>query len=215
MEADASDIEFKDGQFRVVGTDKAIAIADVAKAAYAPAGPLTDKFGVGLESTGIYSANPPRHPNGSHVCELEVDPETGEVMVDRYFVVDDLGRVLNPLIVRGQIHGGVIQGIGQALIEHQVYDRQSGQLLSGSFMDYGMPRADTMPDVQAELEEVPCKTNPLGVKGIGESRTIGAPPTVINALIDALAPLGVDRSDMPATPARVWETITRAQGAKG
>jgi carbon-monoxide dehydrogenase large subunit len=119
--------------------------------------------------------------------------------------------VLNPLIVRGQIHGGVIQGIGQALIEHQVYDRQSGQLLSGSFMDYGMPRADTMPDVQTELEEVPCKTNPLGVKGIGESGTIGAPPTVINAIIDALEPLGVDRIDMPATPARVWQTIARAK----
>jgi carbon-monoxide dehydrogenase large subunit len=211
MEADAADIEFKDGSFRVVGTDKAIAITDVAKASYAPAGPLTDKFGVGLEATGSYSANPPSHPNGSHVCELEVDPDTGEVTVDRYFVVDDLGRVLNPLIVRGQIHGGVIQGIGQALIEHQVYDRQSGQLLSGSFMDYGMPRADTMPDVQTELEEVPCKTNPLGVKGIGESGTIGAPPTVINAIIDALEPLGVDRIDMPATPARVWQTIARAK----
>ena len=211
MEADAADLEFKDGQYRVVGTDKAFAITDVAKAAYAPAGPLTEKFGVGLESTGSYSASPPSHPNGSHVCELEVDPDTGEVTVDRYFVVDDLGRVLNPLIVRGQIHGGVVQGLGQALIEHQVYDPKSGQLLSGSFMDYGMPRADTMPSVEAELEEVPCKTNPLGVKGIGESGTIGAPPTVINALIDALKPLGVDHIDMPATPGRVWETIARAK----
>jgi carbon-monoxide dehydrogenase large subunit len=215
MEADAADIEFKDGQYRVVGTDKAFAITDVAKAAYAPAGPLTEKFGVGLESTGSYSASPPSHPNGSHVCELEVDPDTGEVTVDRYFVVDDLGRVLNPMIVRGQIHGGVVQGLGQALIEHQVYDRQSGQLLSGSFMDYGMPRADTMPDVETVLEEVPCKTNPLGVKGIGESGTIGAPPTVINALIDALKPLGVDHIDMPATPARVWETIVRARAGAG
>jgi len=211
MEADAADIEFKDGQYRVVGTDKAITITEVAKAAYAPMGPLTDKFGVGLEASGSFSPNPPSHPNGAHVCELEVDPETGEVMIDRYFVVDDLGRVLNPLIVRGQIHGGVVQGLGQALLEHQIYDRQSGQLLSGSFMDYGMPRADTMPNVEAELEEVPCKTNPLGVKGIGESGTIGAPPTVINALIDALGPLGVDHIDMPATPARVWETITRAR----
>jgi aerobic carbon-monoxide dehydrogenase large subunit len=211
MEADATDIEFKDGQYRVVGTDKAITIIDVAKAAYAPMGPLTDKFGVGLEASGSFSPNPPSHPNGAHVCELEVDPETGEVVIDRYFVVDDLGRVLNPLIVRGQIHGGVVQGLGQALLEHQIYDRQSGQLLSGSFMDYGMPRADTMPNVEAELEEVPCKTNPLGVKGIGESGTIGAPPTVINALIDALEPLGVDHIDMPATPARVWETITRAR----
>jgi carbon-monoxide dehydrogenase large subunit len=211
MEADAADIEFKDGQYRVVGTDKAITITDVAKAAYAPMGPLTEKFGVGLEASGSFSPDPPSHPNGAHVCELEVDPETGEVTIDRYFVVDDLGRVLNPLIVRGQIHGGVVQGLGQALLEHQVYDRQSGQLISGSFMDYGMPRADTMPNVEAELEEVPCKTNPLGVKGIGESGTIGAPPTVINALIDALAPLGVDRIDMPATPLRVWQAVSRAR----
>jgi carbon-monoxide dehydrogenase large subunit len=211
MEADASDIEFTDGQYRVVGTDKAITIMDVAKAAYAPMGPLTEKFGVGLEATGSYSADPPSHPNGCHICELEVDPETGEVVVDRYFVVDDLGRILNPLIVRGQIHGGVVQGLGQALIEHQVYDRQSGQLLSGSFMDYGMPRADTLPDVETELEEIPCKTNPLGVKGIGESGTIGAPPTVINAILDALAPLGVDHIDMPATPVRVWQTIAQAR----
>jgi aerobic carbon-monoxide dehydrogenase large subunit len=211
IEADAADIEFKDGQFRVVGTDKAVGLIDLAKAAYAPMGPLTEKFGVGLEASGSYSANPPSHPNGSHVCELEVDPETGEVVVDRYFVVDDLGRVLNPMIVRGQIHGGVVQGLGQALMEHQVYDPQSGQLLSGSFMDYGMPRADTMPDVEAELEEVPCKTNPLGVKGIGESGTIGAPPTVINAVIDALTPLGVNDIDMPATPMRVWQTIARAR----
>jgi carbon-monoxide dehydrogenase large subunit len=214
MEADATDIEFKDGQYRVVGTDKALAIADVAKAAYAPAGPLTEKFGVGLEATGSFSASPPSHPNGSHVCELEVDPETGEVTLERYFVVDDLGRILNPMIVRGQIQGGVVQGIGQALLEHQIYDRGSGQLVTGSFMDYGMPRADTMPNVEAELEEVPCKTNPLEVKGIGESGTIGAPPTVINALIDALAPLGVDHVDMPATPARVWEAIQRAKGTK-
>ncbi len=211
MEADTADLEFKDGAYRVVGTDKALTITDVAKAAYAPMGPITEKFGVGLEATGSYSANPPSHPNGAHVCELEVDPDTGDVRVDRYFVVDDLGRVLNPLIVRGQIHGGVVQGLGQALMEHQVYDRQSGQLLSGSFMDYGMPRADVMPDIEAELEEVPCKTNPLGVKGIGESGTIGAPPTVINAIIEALTPLGVDHIDMPATPARVWEAITRAK----
>jgi carbon-monoxide dehydrogenase large subunit len=214
MEADASDLEFGDGQFRVVGTDKAIPLVNVAQAAYAPMGPLTDKFGVGLEANGSFSANPPSHPNGSHVCELEVDPETGEVVIDRYFVVDDLGRILNPLIVRGQIHGGVVQGIGQALLEHQVYDRQSGQLLSGSFTDYAMPRADCMPNIEAELEEIPCKTNPLGVKGIGESGTIGAPPTVINALIDALNPLGVKHLDMPATPMRVWQSIARARSAQ-
>jgi carbon-monoxide dehydrogenase large subunit len=213
MEADAGDVEFKDGQYRVAGTDKTITITDVAKAYYAPAGPLTEKLGVGLEANGNYSASPPSHPNGSHICEVEVDPDTGEVVVDRYFIVDDLGRVLNPLIVYGQIHGGVAQGIGQALLEHAVYDRQSGQLVSGSFMDYAMPRAGNMPGFDATLEEVPCKTNPLGVKGIGESGTIGAPPTVINAIIDALQPLGVSHIDMPATPARVWETIVRARAA--
>jgi len=214
MEADVADLEFKDGRYRVAGTDKSIAITDVAKAFYAPMGPLTEKFGVGLEASGSYSANPPSHPNGSHACELEVDPETGEVRIDRYVVVDDLGRVLNPLIVRGQIHGGVVQGVGQALLEHQVYDRGSGQLLSGSFMDYGMPRADLMPEIATTLEEVPCRTNPLGVKGIGESGTIGAPPTVINAILDALRPLGVAHIDMPATPSRVWEAINEARGAK-
>ncbi len=209
MEAAATDLEFKEGKFRVVGTDKELALVDVAKAFYAPMG-LTDKLGVGLEASGTYGTNPPNHPNGCHVCELEVDPDTGEVTVDRYMVVDDLGRVLNPLIVEGQIHGGVAQGIGQALLEHARYDRESGQLLSGSFMDYAMPRADLYPPIGVQLEEIPCKTNPLGVKGIGESGTIGAPPTVINALLDALAPLGVEHIDMPATPRRVWESIAQA-----
>jgi carbon-monoxide dehydrogenase large subunit len=211
MEADAGDIEFKDGTYRVAGTDKSISIVDVAKASYAPMGPLTGKFGIGLESSGSFDPTPPSHPNGSHTCEVEVDPETGEVVIDRYYVVDDLGRVLNPMIVRGQIQGGVVQGIGQALMEHQVYDRQSGQLLTGSFQDYAMPRAAVTPDIQALLEEVPCKTNALGVKGIGESGTIGAPPTVINAVIDALRPIGVEMIDMPATPSRVWQAIEAAK----
>jgi aerobic carbon-monoxide dehydrogenase large subunit len=144
---------------------------------------------------------------------LEVDPETGEVTIDRYHVVDDLGRIINPMIVRGQIQGGVVQGIGQALMEHQVYDRQSGQLLTGTFMDYAMPRAADLPNVESQLEEVTCRTNPLGVKGIGESGTIGAPPTVINAVIDALRPLGVVAIDMPASPGRVWDAIRRARAA--
>jgi carbon-monoxide dehydrogenase large subunit len=211
MEADVADIEFKDGRYRVAGTDKSIALTDVAKAFYAPMGPLSAKFGVGLEASGSFNPEPPSHPNGAHACEVEVDPETGEVRVDRYIVVDDLGRVLNPQIVRGQIHGGVVQGVGQALIEQQVYDRGSGQLLSGSFMDYAMPRADLMPEIDTTLEEVPCQTNPLGVKGIGESGTIGAPPTVINAIIDALRSLGVTAIDMPATPSRVWEAIESAR----
>src|SRR5262249_56047689 len=122
------EMEFKEGEDGGGGTEEATTMTDVAKAAYAPMGPLTDKFGVGLEASGTYSPNPPCHPNGAHVCELEVDPETGEVVIDRYFVVDDLGRVLNPMIVRGQIHGGVVQGLGQALLGPQVYDRPSGQL---------------------------------------------------------------------------------------
>src|SRR5258707_2340071 len=153
MEADAADIEFKDGQYRVVGTDKAITTTDVAKAAYAPMGPLTDRFGVGLEASGSFSPNPPSHPNGSHVCELEVDPETGEVVIDRYFVVDDLGRVLNPMIVRGQIHGGGVQGLRQTLLEDQIYDRQSRPLLSRSFIDDRMTLADTVPEPEAGIEE--------------------------------------------------------------
>jgi carbon-monoxide dehydrogenase large subunit len=151
-------------------------------------GPLTGKFGIGFEASGSFDPTPPSHPNGSHSCEVEMDPETGEVRLVCYQVVDDLGRVLNPMIVRGQIQGGVAQGIGQALLEHQVYDRQSGQLITGSFQDYAMPRAHVMPEIDAILEEVPCKTNALGVKGIGESGTIGAPPAVINALLDALRP---------------------------
>jgi carbon-monoxide dehydrogenase large subunit len=214
LEADADDLEFKDGGFRVSGTDKAISLVDVAKATYAPMGPIAGKFGIGLDATGSFDPTPPSHPNGAHVVELEVDPETGAVHVDRYYVVDDLGRIINPMIVRGQQMGGVVQGIGQALMEHQVYDRGSGQLITGSFMDYAMPRAAVMPNVECALEEVPCKTNPLGVKGIGESGTIGAPPAVINAVIDALRPLGVDAIDMPATPLRVWEAIERAK-AKG
>jgi carbon-monoxide dehydrogenase large subunit len=213
MEADAGDIEFADGNFKVAGTDKAIPLTEVAKASFAPMGPFT-KFGIGLEATGSHSPEPPSHPNGAHAVEVEVDPETGEVTVDRYVMVDDLGQVLNPMIVNGQQHGGVAQGIGQALYEHAVYDAGSAQLVTGSFMDYVMPRADMLPNFEIALEEVPCKTNPIGVKGIGESGTIGAPPVVINALIDALSPLGIDRIDMPATPGRVWQAIRKANGAR-
>ena len=167
----------------------------------------------GKEGSGSHSPEPPSHPNGAHAVEVEIDPETGEVKVDRYVMVDDLGQVLNPMIVNGQQHGGVAQGIGQALYEHAVYDRQSAQLVTGSFMDYVMPRADMLPNFDIALEEVPCKTNPIGVKGIGESGTIGAPPVVINAVIDALSPLGIDRIDMPATPGRVWEAIQATRTA--
>jgi carbon-monoxide dehydrogenase large subunit len=210
MEADVGDIEFNDGNFKVAGTDKAIPLTEVAKASFAPMGPMT-KFGIGLEGSGSHSPEPPSHPNGAHAVEVEIDPETGVVTVDKYVMVDDLGQVLNPMIVNGQQHGGVAQGIGQALFEHQVYDKNSAQLVTGSFMDYVMPRADMLPNFEIALEEVRCLTNPIGVKGIGESGTIGAPPVVINAIIDALAPLGIDRIDMPATPGKVWAAINAAK----
>jgi carbon-monoxide dehydrogenase large subunit len=212
MEASVDDVEFKDGNFTVVGTDKSISLTAVAKAFFAPAGPVL-KFGLGLDAAGSYSGAPggaPNYPNGCQVCEVEVDPDTGLVTIDRFAAVDDLGMVINPLICEGQIQGGIAQGVGQALIENIAYD-SSGQLLTGSFMDYGMPRADDLPDITSALEEIPAKTNPLGIKGIGESGTIGAPPTIVNAVLDALRPLGVEEIDMPLTSLRVWQAIQKAK----
>jgi carbon-monoxide dehydrogenase large subunit len=172
------------------------------------------QLGVGLQATGTWNTDPPNFPNGCHICEVEIDPDTGVVRIDRYNAVDDVGRALNPMIVEGQIHGGVAQGIGQALHEHVVYDRDSGQLLTGSFMDYGMPRADDMPSFNLRFAEIPCKTNPLGVKAVGEAGTIGAPAAVMNAVVDALRPFGVSHLDMPATPLRVWEAIRNAAASQ-
>ena len=212
LEAAEGDIDFKEGRFTVSGTDRAIGIADVAKACYAPAG-LPRDFGVGLDGIGSWAAEPPNFPNGCHACEVEVDPRTGVTRVDTYTAIDDVGRILNPMICEGQVMGGIAQGIGQALMEKVVYDSESGQLLSGSFSDYAMPRADDMPKFQLELVEIPATTNPLGVKAVGEAGTIGAPVTVINAVIDALRPLGVEHIDMPATPMRVWNAIQAARKA--
>ncbi len=214
LEADVADIQFADGAFRIIGTDRAMPIVDVAKAFYQPGG-ITDRFGVGLEASGTFGTDPPNHPNGCHACEIEVDPETGKVAIVRYTVVDDAGRIINPMICEGQVHGGLAQGIGQALLEHVVYDPDSGQNLSASFMDYAMPRAKDLPSFATDFEEVPCTTNPLGVKGIGEAGAIGTPPAVINALIDALRPLGVSHIEMPATPMRVWEAIRQARDKPG
>lgn len=215
MEAAPADIEFKEGQFRIVGTDRSMPLMEVAKAFYRPMG-LPPEFGVGLEASGSYATEPPNFPNGCNACEVEVDPQTGAVQIDRYIVVDDAGRVINPLICEGQIQGGVAQGIGQALLEEVVYDRESGQLVSGSFTDYCMPRADDLPGFTVAFEEVPSKTNPLGIKGLGEVGSVGAPPVVIDAILDALKPLGVDHVDMPATPSRIWERVrlARSGGAK-
>jgi carbon-monoxide dehydrogenase large subunit len=205
MEAAAGDIEFKDGSFRIVGTDRAMKLTDVAKAFYRPA-MLPPQFDVGLEASGTFAAEPPNYPNGCHVCEVEVDPETGFVTLARYAAVDDVGKIMNHLLCEGQIHGGVAQGVGQALMEAVVFDND-GQLLTGSFQDYAMPRAEDFPDLVSELTEVPAKTNPLGVKGAGEAGATGAPPAVIGAILDALKPLGIDQIDMPATPSRVWAAI--------
>ena len=210
LEAAGADLEFKDGKFTVAGTDRSIPLTDVAKAFFRPAGPTT-KFGTGLDASGS-SAVPPSFPNGCHVCELEIDPETGEVFIDRYVVVDDVGRVINPMICHGQIEGALTQGIGQALMENIVFDRESGQMLSASFADYAMPRAsDLPPHYELDFIDVPAKTNPLGVKGIGEAGCVGAPPAVMNAVLDALRPRGVTHLDMPATPRRVWEALQKAR----
>jgi carbon-monoxide dehydrogenase large subunit len=210
LEASSKDIEFQAGKFTVVGTDRSVALTDVAKAFFRPVGPTT-KFGTGLDASGSSNA-PPTFPNGCHACEVEIDPDTGEVFIDRYAVVDDVGRVINPMICHGQIEGALAQGIGQALMENIAFDRDSGQMLSASFMDYAMPRAaDLPPHYELDFVDVPAKTNPLGVKGIGEAGCVGAPPAVMNAILDALRPLGVQHLDMPATPHRVWQAI---HGAK-
>ena len=209
LEAAVSDIVFEQGIYKVSGTDRMIPLTAIAKSLYRPVH-LPNEVGLGLEGSGTYGADIPSYPNGCHVVEVEIDPSTGRVAIDRYTVVDDCGVAINPMICEGQIQGGLAQGIGQALIENVVYDRQSGQLLTGSYMDYGMPRAADMGTLTTQFSCVPCKTNPLGVKGVGESGTIGAPPAVMNAVIDALRPLRIAHVDMPATPARVWDAIRRA-----
>jgi carbon-monoxide dehydrogenase large subunit len=212
LEASAGDLEFKDGSFRIVGTDRAMPLVSVAKAFYRPA-MLPPQFDVGLEASGTFAAEPPNYPNGCHVCEVEVDAETGMVALVRYAAVDDVGKVMNHMLCEGQIHGGVAQGAGQALMEAIVFD-SAGQLVTGSFQDYAMPRAEDFPDLVSELTEVPAKTNPLGVKGAGEAGATGAPPAIIGAILDALKPLGIENIDMPATPSRVWAAINARTAVK-
>ena len=159
----------------------------------------------------LVADNPPSaFPNGCHVAEVEIDPETGAVTLARYTAVDDFGTLVNPMLAEGQVHGGVVQGIGQALTEHTVYD-QTGQLLSGSFMDYAMPRADDLPSLDVDFHPVPATSNPLGVKGCGEAGVTGALPAVMNAIIDALADRGITHVDMPATPERIWRALQGVQ----
>jgi len=203
MEASDSDIVFEDGQFKVAGTDKAVPFASVSLTAYVPHNFPHDKLEPGLNENAFYDPSNFTYPAGTYVCEVEVDPATGHTRVDRFTAVDDFGNVVNPMIVEGQVHGGLAQGIGQALLEHGVYDNDSGQLLSGSYMDYAMPRADDVPSFQVETAKgTPCTHNPLGVKGCGEAGAIGSPPAVINAICNAL---GVKDVPMPATPHTVWK----------
>ena len=209
LEAAEADIEFADGQYVIAGTDKRVSMIEVAQAAHNPL-LLPAGFEPGFDEKAHYLPAAHTFPNGCHVCEVEIDPDTGMTTVLRYVVVDDFGNVVNPLLLAGQIHGGVIQGIGQALIEGCVYD-DGGQLLTGSFMDYALPHADDVPAVEFSFNVVPCRTNPLGVKGAGEAGAIGAPPAVINAVVDALAGVGVETIEMPATPHDVWRAIRQAR----
>ena len=211
LEAAVDDIEFADGTFTVAGTDKIVPLSKVVSSAFAP---LTLPPGLepGLAEQAAYRGDLPSYPNGCHVCEVEIDPETGTVEVLNYVVVDDFGTVLNPLLVKGQVHGGVAQGLGQILLENTVYD-SDGQLLTASFMDYGMPRADDFSDFTIQTNEVPTATNPLGVKGVGEAGCVGGMPAVMNAVMDAIAPLGIRDLDMPASPSRVWAAIRDARVA--
>jgi carbon-monoxide dehydrogenase large subunit len=206
LEAAEEDLEFNDGVFNVAGTDKGIGIKQVAMAAFQ--GPrLPPGLEPGLYETGTFSPKQDTYPNGCHICEVEIDPDTGAVAVLRYAVSDDVGTVMNPMGLKGQIHGGVAQGLGQALMEQVAYDPASGQLLSGSFMDYAMPRADTTCDIKIASNTVPTALNPLGAKGAGEAGTVGALPVVVNAVLDALRPCGVTDIDMPVTSERVWRAI--------
>jgi carbon-monoxide dehydrogenase large subunit len=210
LEAAERDIEFADGAFSVAGIDRSVSFGAVAGAAYVPHNYPLAELEPGLDENAFYDPPNFAFSNGAHVCELEVDPETGAVKILGYWAVDDIGTVINPMIVEGQLHGGLAQGIGQALGERAAYE--GGQLLSASFMDYALPRASDLPYFESELDESqPCTHNPLGAKGCGESGTIAAPAAVMAALLDALAPYGVTDLEMPATPQRIWQAIMQAK----
>jgi aerobic carbon-monoxide dehydrogenase large subunit len=208
FEADVNDVEFADGVFRVVGTDRAVAILDLAQRMRDEAMP--DDLAGGLDTVTKFVSPQMSFPNGCHVCEVEVDPDTGAVTVAAYTAVDDVGNVLHETIVEGQIHGGVAQGLGQILGEHVIYDAD-GQLVTASFMDYPMPRAADLPPLSVHHHVVPCTTNPLGAKGAGESGVAGSLPSAVNAVLDALASRGVTHLDLPMTPPRVWSALRSAR----
>jgi carbon-monoxide dehydrogenase large subunit len=213
LEAAASDIEFDvnggNGRFVIAGTDRGIGIMELAQKLRAAPNRPADVPDT-LDVTHVFDQAPQAYPNGCHVCELEVDPETGVVRIDRYLAVNDFGVQVNPLLVAGQAHGGIAQGVGQALMERVAFS-EDGQLLSGSYMDYALPRAEDLPMIATGSHPVPCTTNPLGAKGCGEAGCAGSLPAVMNALVDALRPLGIEHIDMPATPERVWAAIQAAR----
>ena len=211
MEASDVDVEFANGEFTVKGTDKKVTFGQVALTAYVPHNYPLDKLEPGLNETAFYDPTNFTFPSGTYICEVEIDPATGTTRIDRFSAVDDFGTIINPMIVEGQVHGGLVQGIGQAMMENCVYDEETGQLLTGSFMDYAMPRADDFPEFKIGHVCTPCTHNPLGAKGCGEAGAIGSPPAVINAVLDALRPVGVVDFDMPASPARVWAAIQAAK----
>jgi len=211
--SDPTEIEHdpETGLFRRPGTNRVLHLAEIAQAARDPANLPADAQGPGLTASHAWTPPHATYPNGCHVCEVEIDPDTGRLRIDRYTIVDDVGVVLNPVLLEGQIIGGAAQGIAQALMEQVVYDTDSGQLLTGTLQDYQMPRAHDMPHFVFEaVQDYPCRTNPLGVKGAGEAGTVGATPAVINAVVDALAPLGITHIDMPASPQRLWRAIRAA-----
>ena len=210
LEAAETDMEFKDGRFTIAGTDRGIGIHDVAKTAF-QLEKLPPGMEPGLYETATYRARTRNFQNGCHVCEVEIDPETGATKVIGYWVVDDVGTVINPMLVKGQIMGGIAQGMGQVLMEDKAYEPQTGQVLSGSFMDYAMPRADDFCDVAIEDNPVPTPTNPLGVKGAGEAGTVGSLSAGVNAIVDALSVYGIRHIDTPCTPYRVWQAIKNAK----
>jgi len=212
LETTDSEVEFNDGVFSAVGTNKTVSFGDVALKAYIPHDFPIDAIEPGLEETAFYDPANFTYPSGAYCCEVEVDPETGKVTVERMTAVDDFGNIVNPMIVTGQVHGGLGQGIGQALLENTVYD-ETGQLLNASYMDYTMPRADDLPFYAVDHSQgTACTHNPLGVKGCGEAGAIGSPPTVVNAVIDALQSGGnnVTHIDMPVSPLNVWTAIQNA-----
>lgn len=214
LEASVEDVEFTDGVFTIAGTDRSITLAEVAKSSYTPA-KLPEGVNGGIDERATFSPAAANYPNGCHACEIEIDPDTGEIEIVAYVVVDDVGTVLNPLLLKGQIHGGVAQGFGQAVLERAIYD-DSGQNLTGSFMDYAMPRADDLCLFEVKSNPAPTKQNPLGVKGAGEAGTVGALPAVVNAITNALESAGAQRIEMPATPERIWRALqvgTENQGS--